>query len=157
MLFAARMTRTVSALVLVLMSTAPALADAPPADRAVYRLDFELATTEPGKPATVTTFSLNLAEDRHGEAMLGDNIAMVTGSTIARQNVGLRVDASFVTHGSALLLDVDTELTERAGGSALHRIATKGAALAQPGKKAFVAAIDHDKAHTELSVTPTRL
>lgn len=151
------MTRTVSALALVLLSTAPAFADAPAPDRAVYRLDFELTTSEPGKPTTVTTFSLNLAEERHGEAMLGDNVALTTGSTISRQNVGLRVDASFVPHGTALLLDVDTELTERAAGTSLHRIATKGAALAQPGKKAFVAAIDHDKAHTELSVTPTRL
>jgi len=125
------MTRSISALVLLVLSTAPALADAP-ADRAVYRLDFELTTSEPGKPTTVTTFSLNLAEDRHGEAMLGDN----------------RVDASFTMHNGALVFDVDTSL---------HKMATKGAALALPGKKAFVAAIDHDKAHTELSVTPTRL
>jgi len=125
------MTRSLSALVLLVLSTAPALADAP-ADRAVYRLDFELTTTEPGKPTSVTTFSLNLAEDRHGEAMLGDS----------------RVDASYTIHGGALLFDVDTSL---------HKMATKGAALALPGKRAFVAAIDHDKAHTELSVTPTRL
>jgi len=126
------MTRTISALVLLALSTAPALADPPPAARAVYRLDFELTTTAPGKPTTVTTFSLNLAEDRHGEAKLDDN----------------RVDAIFTTQGSALLLDVDTSL---------HKMETKGAALALPGKKAFVASIDRDKAHTELSVTPTRL
>ena len=125
------MTRTAALLVLAL-STAPAFADAPPPDRAVYRLDFELTTSEPGKATTVTTFSLNVVEDRHGEASLGD----------------YRVDTSFVMHGGALLMDIDTSL---------HKIVTKGAALATPGKKAFVAAIDHDKAHTELSVTPTRL
>lgn len=125
------MTRTISALVLLVMSTAPALANAP-TDRAVYRLDFELTTTEPGKPPALTTFSLNVAEDRHGEAIVAD----------------YRVDASFTTQSGALLLDIDTSL---------HKMSTKGAALALPGKKALVAAIDHDKAHTELSVTPTRL
>lgn len=126
------MPRTLFTLVLLALTTAPAFADPPPPDRPVYRLDFELTTSEPGKPTTVTTFSLNLAEDRHGEAMLGD----------------YRVDTSFTTHSGALLFDVDTSL---------HKMATKGAALALPGKKAFVAAIDRDKAHTELSVTPTRL
>ncbi|MBV8756269.1 MAG: hypothetical protein JO257_03270 [Deltaproteobacteria bacterium] len=126
------MTRTAFALILLAMSTAPALADAPRPDRAVYRLDFELTTTQPGKPTTTTSFSLNVAEDRHGEAIVADT----------------RVEASFTTQAGALLLDVDTSM---------HKMATKGAALAQPGKKALVAAIDHDKAHTELSVTPTRL
>ena len=147
------MTRTIPALLLLALTTAPALAD----DKPVYRLDFELTTTEPGKPATTTTFSLNLAEERHGEATLGDNIALPSGATTTRQNIGMRVDATFVTRGPVLLLDVETELTERAGATTLHRMATKGAALATPGKKAFVAAIDRDKAHTELSVTPTRL
>lgn len=149
------MTRTIPALLLLALSTAPALALAD--DKPVYRLDFELTTTEPGKAPTTTTFSLNLTEERHGEATLGDNIALPSGTTTTRQNIGMRVDATFVTRGPALLLDVETELTERAGPSTLHRLATKGAALATPGKKAFVAAIDHDKAHTELSVTPTRL
>jgi len=149
------MPRTIPALLLLALSTAPALALAD--DKPVYRLDFELTTTEPGKAPTTTTFSLNLTEERHGEATLGDNIALPSGTTTTRQNIGMRVDATFVTRGPALLLDVETELTERAGPSTLHRLATKGAALATPGKKAFVAAIDHDKAHTELSVTPTRL
>ena len=84
-------------------------------DKPVYRLDFELTTTEPGKAPTTTTFSLNLAEDRHGEATLGDNIALPSGTATTRQNIGMRVDATFVTRGPALLLDVETELTERAG------------------------------------------
>ena len=148
-----RMTSTISAFVLLALTAGPALAD----DKPVYRLDFELTTTEPGKAPVSTSFSLNLAEDRHGEANIGDNIALPSGTSTARQNVGLKVDAQFVTRGSAILLDVDTELTERAGATSLHRMATKGAALATPGKKAMIVAIDHDKAHTELSVVPTRL
>ena len=39
----------------------------------------------------------------------------------------------------------------------IHKLATKGTALTAPGKSAVVMSIDHDKVHTELTVTPTRL
>jgi hypothetical protein len=139
--------------ILLLALTAPALA-AP--DKAVYRLDFELTTTEAGK-ITKTTFSLTLPEERHGEAMIGDNIALATGSATARQNVGLRVDADYSVRGADILLDVEAELTTRDGSSTLHRLATKSAALASAGKSAVIVSIDRDKVHTELTVTPTRL
>ena len=142
--------------IILLALTAPALASVGP-DRAVYRLDFELDTTEAGKPVTKTLFSLTLPEERAGEAIIGDNIPLPTGATTARQNVGLHVNASFSVRGAELLLDVETELTERSTSSAYHRIATKGTALATPGKSAVVMSIDHDKVHTELTVTPTRL
>ncbi len=142
--------------ILLLALTTPALASVGP-DRAVYRFDFELDTTEAGKPVSKTLFSLTLPEERTGEAMIGDNIALPTGTATARQNAGLRVNASFTLHGSGILLDVDTELTERAGTSSVHRIATKGTALADSGKSTVVMSIDHDKVHTELKVTPTRL
>lgn len=140
---------------LLLALTAPALAAVGP-DRAVYRLDFELTTNEAGK-ITKTMFSMTLPEERTGEAIIGDNVPFPTGTTTARQNVGLHVNASFSAHGSEILLDIDTELTERSSASAYHRIATKGTALATPGKSAVVMSIDHDKVHTELTVTPTRL
>lgn len=140
---------------LLLALTTPALASAP-ADRAVYRLDFELTTTEAGK-TTKTMFSLTLPEERQGEAIIGDNITVSTGSAAERRNVGLQVKSSFSLHGSDLLVDVDSELTERTGASSFHRLATKGTALTTPGKSAVVMSIDHDKVHTELTVTPTRL
>lgn len=142
--------------VILLALTAPALASVGP-DKAVYRLDFELDTTEGGKPVSKTLFSLTLPEERTGEAIIGDNIAVSTGSAAERRNVGLQVQSSFELRGAALLLDVNTELTERAGASTIHRIATKNTALATPGKSAVVMSVDHDKTHTELTVTATRL
>ena len=141
---------------ILLALTAPALASVGP-DKAVYRLDFELDTTEGGKPVSKTLFSLTLPEERTGEAIIGDNIAVSTGSAAERRNVGLQVKSSFTMHGSDLLIDVESELTERAGASTIHKLATKGMALTAPGKSAVVMSIDHDKVHTELTVTPTRL
>jgi hypothetical protein len=140
---------------LLLALTTPALASVGP-DKAVYRLDFELTTTDGGK-ITKTMFSLTLPEERQGEAIIGDNIAVSTGTASERRNVGMQVKSSFSLQGTNLLLDVETELTERAGASTIHKIATRDAALAAPGKKVVVMSIDRDKAHTELTVTPTRL
>jgi hypothetical protein len=126
---------------------------APAASRAMYRLDFELTTTEPGKPAATIAFSLNLDEHRVGEVTLGDNVA-VGG---ARQNVGLRVSASYELAGGDLLLTVNTELSTLVSPSATHRIQTQGMALATPGKQTLVASLDHDHAHTQVSVTATKL
>ena len=138
---------------ILLALTTPALASPDPA---VYRLDFELTTTAAGK-ITKTMFSLTLPEGRHGEAMIGDNIALPTGISTARENIGLRVDANYAQRGADILLDVETELKTRDGSSTLHRLATKSAALAAPGKSAVIVSIDHDKVRTELTVTPTRL
>jgi hypothetical protein len=48
-------------------------------------------------------------------------------------------------------------LSERAPGATVHRIQTRGSALATPGKHAVVMSLERDKVHTELTVTPTRL
>lgn len=122
---------------------------------ALYRLDFELTTTAAGKPAyTTALFSLNLDEHRQAEAVIGDNVPL--GGNAARQNVGLKVKASFEMYGADLLLDVDTELTAIASPT-IHKIETRDVALATPGKKAVVASIDRDGVHTQLVVTPTKL
>ena len=133
----------------------PAVAPAPPPQHTVYRLDFELTTTAAGKPAT-SVFSLNLDEHRQAEASMGDNVPLA-GASGARQNVGVRVKASFEMVGADLLLDVDTELSSLAAPPAVHKIETRDVALAAPGRKTVVSSIDRDGVHTQLSVTATRL
>lgn len=124
----------------------------------LYRLDFELTTTQAGKPAyTTALFSLNVDEHRTAEAKIGDNVAIAGASNPARQNVGTHVKASFEMYGTDLLLDVETELTSLATPPTIHRIETRDVALAAPGKKTVIASIDHDGLHTQLSVTPTKL
>ena len=124
---------------------------------ALYRLDFELTTTQVGKPAATTAlFSINLDEHRQAEAMIGENVPL-GGASAARQNVGIRVKASFEMYGSDLLLDIDTELTSLVASPTIHKIEARDVALATPGKKAVVASIDRDGVHTQLVVTPTKL
>jgi hypothetical protein len=132
-------------------------ASSAPAQHALYRLDFELTTTQAGKAAyTTAMFSLNLDEHRQAEAMIGENVPLA-GPNPARQNVGIKVKASFEMYGADLLLDVDTELTSLAASPTIHKIEARDVALATPGKKAVVASIDRDGVHTQLVVTPTKL
>lgn len=135
----------------------PPAPSTPRAALPIYRLDFELVTAEPGKPAATTTFSLNVVETMHGEAEIVDNVPVSTGSTVSRQDVGMRVKAELESHGADILLDVDTELSALGAGGANHRIVTRDFALASPGKKTMVATIAHDRTTTTLSVVPTRL
>jgi hypothetical protein len=149
-----------------LLTTMPALASpsapaAPPAAATVYRLEFQLTTAEPGKAPTTTQFALNVVEHRAAELEIGDNVPLSgsggpNGAAI-RQHVGTRVVANVEARGPDLLLDVDTELSALVGPGIVHKLQTKDVALAPIGKKTVVASIDHDRAHTELVVTPNRL
>jgi hypothetical protein len=138
--------------------TTTAFAAPGPSAHALYRLDFELTSTQAGKPVWSTAmFSLNLDEHRNAEAMIGDNVAVAGPSSGTRQNVGIKVKASFEMYGADLLLDVETDLTAVAAPPTIHKIETRDVALATPGKKTVVASIDHDGVHTQLLVTPTKL
>ncbi len=133
----------------------------PLAPATVYRLEFELTTTEPGKPPSTTQFALNVVEHRTAELTIGDNVPL-RGSTTATsspmfQHVGTRVAASFEARGADLLLDVTTEVSGFAGPGVVHKVEAKDVALAVIGQKTVVASIDHDRAHTQLVVTPSRL
>ena len=134
----------------------------PPATPAtVYRLDFELTTTEPGKPPSTTQFALNVIEHRPAELAIGDNAPLRGSSTPTGspmfQRVGTRVNASYEARGADLLLDIETELSAFAGPGVVHSVRTKDVALAAIGQKTVVASIDHDRVHTQLVVTPNRL
>jgi hypothetical protein len=149
-----------------MLLTTPALAATPTPPGAlsshdVYRLDFELTTTQPGKPATTIAFSLNLEEHRRGEVSVGENVPLAGSGGAAgapqRQNVGTHVMAEFELVGADLLLEVDTELSELIDPARMTRISAKDVALASPGHKTMVASIDHDKTRTLLTVTPVKL
>ena len=156
--------KTLLLLATLLLAT-PALAATPtapaaPSSHDVYRLDFELTTTQPGKPATTIAFSLNLEEHRKGEVTVGENVALAgsggTAGAPLRQNVGTHVVASFELVGADLLLQVDTELSELIAATRMSRIAASDVALASPGHKTMIASIDHDKTRTLLTVTPVK-
>jgi hypothetical protein len=126
----------------------------------VYHLEVEVSTNEPGLPASTTDLTLNLEEEKGGEVSIGENVPMPgqgTGATALRQHVGMRLGMFYEMHGTDLLLHVDTQLSALSGTAGVHEIVAKGVALAPAGKKTVVLAISHDRSHTQISVTPTRL
>ncbi len=139
----------------------PVASPPPSTPTTVYRLEFELTTTEPGKPPTTTQFALNVVEHRTAELTIGDNVPLRGSTTTSGspmfQHVGTRVSASFEQRGAELLLDVNTELSAFSGPGAVHKVEAKDVALAPIGQKTVIASIDHDRVHTQLVVTPTRL
>jgi hypothetical protein len=156
----------------VLLGCAPKREAAPPppaspssAVRHVYRLDFVLTASDgTGAPKT-TSFTLNLLEADRGEVRLGKNIPIAMGAPVgagapamgvARQDVGLRVDAQYRTLGDDVLLEVSTELSASEPPE-IRKVTMRGVALAAPGRSTVVTTVEDDRKRYELSVTPTRV
>lgn len=136
-----------------------------PAERHVYRFDFVLTATDvSGAPAT-TAFTLNLQEADRGEVVIGKNVALsappAAGSSSvasARQDVGIKVAASFRMTGDDLVLDVITEMSAFDPSTlSIRKLVAKGNSLASAGKSALVATIEEDHRKYQLTVTPTKL
>jgi hypothetical protein len=123
---------------------------------------------------TTTSFTLNLEDGDHGEVVVGKNVALsaatrgvAPGSASAsgsaplaspRQDVGLKVKASFAPRGDDVLLRVDTEMSSfDAPSSTIRKTVADDDALLSPGKSALVTSIDEDHKHLQLTVTATRL
>jgi hypothetical protein len=133
----------------------------------VYKLDFVLTAKEGGTASPATSFTLILEEGRSGDIHIGKNVALAqatapTGAGPAafatpRQDVGLKVRAHYQLVGEDLLLDVTTEMSTQESPSTIRKIAAVGNALATAGKPSLVVAVDEDKKHYELTVTPTKL
>lgn len=142
-------------------------AAAPPRAHHVYRLDYSLSVTEPGKPAVTSGYVLNLEEGGHGMVNAGANIPLATGASSMpspRQDVGFRLRTNLERAGSDLVLHNDVELSgadERAepGPRAIHKIVANDDAVVTPGKPALVASVEELTSHAryEVTVTATRL
>jgi hypothetical protein len=123
----------------------------------VYRLDFTLAATEPGKPPTSSAYSMNVEERSHGELRVGSNTAVAPGGP--RQDVGLVLRAGARASGDALLLETTTELSQSEEQGAVRKLAMRGDVLVAPGATAPVASLEDPTTHRRwaLTVTATRL
>jgi hypothetical protein len=131
-----------------------------PAEPSVHHVEVEVATNEPGLPAATTQFAFNLEEGKPSEVSIGENVPLPgqgSGVSAIRQHVGMRLSMYYDLRGTDLLIHVDSQLSALSGTSGVHEIAAKDVALAPPGKKTVVLAISHDRSHTSISVTPTRL
>lgn len=152
-------------------TSAPLPAPPPPAAhpkadevRHVYRFDLVLTPRDATMP-TPSTFAITVEEGRSGEVMVGKNVALVSAPISAtapphaapRQDVGFKVVLHYRTSGDDLLLDVRTEMSAHEPPSTIRKVTTTGNALASAGKPTLIVALDEDKKHYDLTVTPTKL
>ncbi|HSQ67839.1 MAG TPA: hypothetical protein VLM85_31730 [Polyangiaceae bacterium] len=141
------------------LTESPRAAARPP-DRPVYRLDFVLAASDVAGATRNTAFTLNLEEGEHGDVLVGRNVSLAPAGTPAagpRQDVGLKLVASYFMRGDALLLVVSSELSALEAPSDVRKLVARGEALAEPGKATVVTSLDDDHKRYQLTVTPTKL
>ena len=120
--------------------------------RRVYRLDFVVASMEPGKPPVSSAHTLSLEEFTSGEIRLGSNIPV---SPQARQDVGLMIRCRFTPVGDDLLLDNSVEMTSADEAQAIRKLAVHGNTVVSPGKPALVASAEDPTSHRKVEVTVT--
>jgi len=134
------------------------------AERHVYRFDFVLTASDASGAPSTTTFTLNLQESERGEVVIGKNVALSAplpaGSpsiASARQDVGIKVAASFRMAGDDVDLEVSAEMSAFDPPTTIRKLVAKGNSLASAGKSALVTTIEDDHRKYQLTVTPTKL
>jgi hypothetical protein len=142
-------------------------AGAPPKARHVYRLDYTLAITEPGKAAAMSAFVVNVEEGAHGDTSAGANIPLVTAGSQAgpRQDVGTRIHSDVTRAGNDLILHDSLEISRPGeplgalGATPIHKMTANGDVVLALGKPALVAGIEEPVSHVryELTATATKL
>jgi hypothetical protein len=114
-----------SPLMLAILAT-PAFADTAPAATpapSIYRFEISITGMDPDPKAAPATYTLTLQEGRAGTIATGANIALSTGQSAARQNVGLDIKMEYTLRGGTVILDGDVELTAlEPNSSTIHRV-----------------------------------
>lgn len=131
----------------------------------VYRLDYVVTVSEPGKPTLTSTHTMNVEDGKGGNLHAGANIPLVASSSASpRQDVGLALHCHLTRLGEDLLLESNTEITNPEPGAdqgprAIRKVSAKGEAVATPGKPTVVASVQEpvSGARYEVTVTATKL
>ncbi len=149
-------------------STASAPASKP---RHVYRLDYAVSVSEPGKAAVTSGYALNVEEGQSGDVHAGANIPLQTSSSSSsttlsapRQDVGVKIHCQVTRAGNDLVLHNNAELSapdarDGLGPTAIRKISASDDVVVAPGKTALVASIEEPVSHAryEVTVTATKL
>lgn len=122
-------------------------------DRRVYRLDFVVASRQPGKPDSNSAHTMNVEELMTGEVRVGSNVPLM--GTHARQDVGLLIRATATPVGEALMLDHGIELSAVDDTSSIRKLTMKGDTFVSPGTPTLVASAEDPIAHGRVDVTVT--
>jgi hypothetical protein len=150
----------------------PAVPPAPPAGppgehrarqehgaRHLYRFDFVVSGGAEKAGSTSGTYSVALEEDRPGEVHAGANVPLGQNGGGPRQDVGLKIKASYVLSGDDLVLEVDTEQSAQDEGGVIRKLTSRGAAVVSPGKPSTIINVDDaaGKKRLQVNVTVTKL
>jgi hypothetical protein len=146
-----------SLIAVLLVVSSAASAEERPEPRHVYRFDFVVGEQDEGKVATSTTHTLNLEERQTGDIKVGVNIPLAgaTPGATMRADVGVKLRASFVSAGDALLVDDEVEISVPKDSQTFRKMAVSGKALIAPGKPALVASVEDPISHKHYQVTVT--
>jgi hypothetical protein len=131
----------------------------------VYRLDYVVSVSEPGKPTSTSTHTMNVEDGNSGDLHAGANIPLGAGSGPApRQDVGLKIRCHLTRVGEDLLLHNSAEMSnpQPAGDQvpwSIRKITADGDAVASLGKPTVVASVQEpvSGARYEVTVTATKL
>jgi hypothetical protein len=128
----------------------------PPEEHHVYRLDFVVASTDSGKPAQSSAYTLNVQEYATGDVHIGSNVALSTqpGVSSPRQDVGLKIRANIFPVGDDLVLHGTLEMSTVEDVSTIHKITANGdAVLLKGGPPTLVASLEDPVSHKHYQVT----
>jgi hypothetical protein len=151
----------------------------PQPERSMMRFDFVLTSTEPGKPPTSSTYTLNLEEGVSGEIRVGENVPLQSPPSHApgtagsaslsmgavRMDVGTKLKASFTPSQSGFVLHSDFENSAVDPNPMpnqavpIRKISLRGDALVSLGKSSLIASSEDPISHRkyELGATATKL
>ena len=133
----------------------PAQASHPPDDRHVYRVDFVVASADPGKPETSSSYTLNIEEQNRGEILVGANVPL-TPQGQTRQDVGLKIKVWVKPVGHDLVLADNVEMSSVDEGAPapvpIHKMTTEGEAVLRDGQPGLVASLE-DPLHRRYRIT----
>ena len=131
----------------------------------VYRLDYTVTITEPGKAAVTDNYTLNVEDGHGGDVHAGANIPLVSSTSPSlggspRQDVGITLRCDLTRVGNDLLVQTKTELSapgERFGGGAvaIQKITSNSDGVVTPGSSALVASVEEPVSHARYDVTVT--
>jgi hypothetical protein len=143
-------------------------ANGPPKSHHVYRLDYVVTVSQPGKATVNDAYTMNVEDGSTGDLRAGANIPLSAspkgGMASPRQDVGLRLTGHVSRLGDGLLLHNNAEMSGPAeeaeeGARAIRKITASDDAVVPLGKPTLVARLEEPVSHAvyEVTVTATKL
>ena len=140
-------------------STAPSPSTAPKALGQLYSFEVTIRGID-ADPNTFATYSFVLPERAHASLSSDDNVPISSAANgpAMRENVGVKLDATFEQQGKLLMLDGNVEISSvdpasPAGARVVHRVRAHDMAPITPDTPSLFASIYDITTHRHYEVT----